>query len=157
MSPGSAPVVRVPPPLIALVAILAGVALDRLALDLAVGLLGGAVRWGAAAAFGSTGVALIGLAFIHFRRTGQDPKPWTHSPELIREGIYRHSRNPMYVGLALIQLGVGLGLDNLWIVILVFPALVVIYRTAVRPEEAYLEREFGSSYRRYRDSVRRWL
>jgi protein-S-isoprenylcysteine O-methyltransferase Ste14 len=157
MSQRRAPHVRVSPPAVVLVAVLVGLALQRYAFPLPVGPLTADVRLGAGAISGLIGLSMILLAFVHFWRTGQNPTPWTHSPELIREGIYRYSRNPMYVGLAFIQVGVGLGLDNLWVIVMVFPALVVIDRTAVRPEEVYLDRKFQGRYRRYRDTVRRWL
>lgn len=157
MSQRRAPHVRISPPAVGLVATLAGLAFQRYAFQLPVGPLTADVRLGAGAISGLIGLTLILLAFVHFWRTGQNPTPWTHSPELIREGIYRYSRNPMYVGLAFIQVGVGLGLDNLWVIVMVFPALVVIDRTAVRPEEVYLDRKFQGRYRRYRDTVRRWL
>jgi protein-S-isoprenylcysteine O-methyltransferase Ste14 len=103
------------------------------------------------------GVAIGGNALHHFRRTGQDPKPWESTPEIISTGIYRFTRNPMYVGMALMQIGIGIGLGNGWIIALVPPVLVVIYMIAIRHEEAYLERKFGDTYARYKASVRRWL
>ena len=63
----------------------------------------------------------------------------------------------MYVGMALLQAAVGIGRSNGWIVALVPAALVVIYATAIRHEEAYLERKFGQPYLDYMSSVRRWL
>jgi len=92
-----------------------------------------------------------------FKRTGQDPKPWQPTPEIISTGIYRYTRNPMYVALALIQIAIGLGLANGWIIVLVLPVLIIVDITAIRPEEAYLERKFGAAYTDYKKSVRRWL
>jgi len=103
------------------------------------------------------GLAMIRSAFGLFRRTGQDPKPWESTPEVISTGIYRFTRNPMYVGMALIQLAIGIGLGNGWIVALVPAVLGVIYAIAIRHEEAYLERKFGKIYTEYKASVRRWL
>jgi len=58
---------------------------------------------------------------------------------------------------ALMQIGIGIGLGNGWIVALVPPVLLVVYFTAIRHEEAYLERKFGETYAKYKASVRRWL
>jgi protein-S-isoprenylcysteine O-methyltransferase Ste14 len=63
----------------------------------------------------------------------------------------------MYVGMALLQLGIGIGWANGWILTLIPPVLIIIYVTAIRHEEAYLEQKFGDSYAEYKNSVRRWL
>ena len=99
----------------------------------------------------------MGLAMSLFRRTSQDPKPWATTPEIISSGIYRFTRNPMYVGMALIQIAIGIGLANWWVIVAVPVPLVLVYLTAIRHEEAYLERKFGSAYTDYKMSVRRWL
>jgi protein-S-isoprenylcysteine O-methyltransferase Ste14 len=99
----------------------------------------------------------MGFAINLFRCTGQDPKPWATTPEIISSGVYRTTRNPMYVGMALLQIAIGVGLANWWIIIQVPIVLVIIYFTAIRHEEVYLERKFGRAYTNYKESVRRWL
>jgi len=148
--------VRFPPPLVYLIAVFVGILLHAFVLPLPLELPGSArimVALGAAV----LGLAIGGSAFGLFRRTGQDPAPWKSTPEIVSTGIYRFTRNPMYVGMALVQAGIGVGLGNAWIVALVPAVLVVVYATAVRHEEAYLERKFGPSYLTYKASVRRWL
>jgi protein-S-isoprenylcysteine O-methyltransferase Ste14 len=154
-APGDAAAVRVPPPLVYLGGILLGVALG-FAAPLPLGLSTGART--------ALGVALIGAglafgfpAFARMRATGQNPAPWTTTPELIGGGIYRFSRNPMYVGMALLQAGIGVAAANGWILLLVPVAMAAVYATAIRHEEAYLERKFGEPYVAYKRSVRRWL
>ncbi len=61
------------------------------------------------------------------------------------------------VSMVLIQAALGIGFANTWFVALVPRVLVVVYLTAVRHEEAHLEREFGDTYTAYKQSVRRWL
>ncbi|MCX5739319.1 MAG: isoprenylcysteine carboxylmethyltransferase family protein [Proteobacteria bacterium] len=80
---------------------------------------------------------------------------WERSP--FSTGIYRFTRNPMYVGMALLQTSIGITWGNGWILALVPVVLVTIYTIAIRHEEAYLERKFGSTYLEYKRSVRRWL
>ena len=87
----------------------------------------------------------------------QDPKPWEPTPEIISAGVYRFTRNPMYVGMALLQTGIGLALVSAWIIALAPVVLAVVYVTAVRHEEAYLEEKFGAAYLNYKSSVRRWI
>jgi len=147
--------VRYPPPLVYLAALVVGGVLHYLA-PLALD-PGFAVRVGGGAISALAGVGLMAAAMGLFRRTGQDPKPWKATPEIISTGIYTRTRNPMYVGMALLQLGIGIGWANGWIVALIPPVLIIIYLTAIRHEEAYLEGKFGDSYLEYKNSVRRWL
>ncbi|HKH19649.1 MAG TPA: isoprenylcysteine carboxylmethyltransferase family protein [Gammaproteobacteria bacterium] len=102
-------------------------------------------------------LALIFSALATFKKTGQDPKPWKPTPELIIEGPYRWTRNPMYVGLASILVGLGLALNNLWFSLLAAAALVAVHFMAVLPEEKYLNEKFGRDYEDYRKKVRRYL
>ena len=115
------------------------------------------VRFAAAAVVAAIGFAVMAAAVGLFRRTGQGPAPWNSTPEIISTGVYRITRNPMYVGMALLQAGYGIGRANGWIIALVPVALAVVYATAVRHEETYLEEKFGDAYFRYKSSVRRWI
>jgi protein-S-isoprenylcysteine O-methyltransferase Ste14 len=63
----------------------------------------------------------------------------------------------MYVSMALLLTGIGIGWANGWILALLPLVLLVIYTIAVRHEEAYLERKFGDRYIEYKRSVRRWI
>lgn len=148
--------VRLPPPLAYLSTVAAGVLLHMFVypLDLALPV---PVRIAAAVIAGSVGLLLAGAALLAFRRTGQDPKPWKTTPEFIATGVYRLSRNPMYAGLAMAQASLAFALANGWILALIPAALGIVYATAVRKEEAYLEQKFGDSYRTYKSAVRRWL
>jgi protein-S-isoprenylcysteine O-methyltransferase Ste14 len=103
------------------------------------------------------GVALVGWSVGWFRRSGQDPRPWMPSPELILRGPYRFSRNPMYVGMTLITIAIGGLLARGWIALLAPVALLVVHRWAVLPEEAYLTAKFGEPYLAYKAKVRRYL
>jgi protein-S-isoprenylcysteine O-methyltransferase Ste14 len=103
------------------------------------------------------GLALIFSALAMFKTTGQDPKPWTPSPELIEKGPYRWTRNPMYVGLTCVLVGLGLALNNLWFSLLAAAALLVVHVIAVLPEEKYLKEKFGRSYEEYCTRVRRYI
>ena len=76
---------------------------------------------------------------------------------LQNNGIYGITRNPMYVGLSVVYLGLSCILGNWWNFIL-FPILVLIVQEyIIKREERYLEREFGQKYTDYRSKVRRWL
>ncbi|TMB07285.1 MAG: hypothetical protein E6J66_18440 [Deltaproteobacteria bacterium] len=143
--------VRLPPPLVFAAATAAGFFLPpRFGLPLGARLpLGGILI---IAGLG-VGVSAIGL----FRKTGQDPRPWTPSPELIFHGPYRFSRNPMYVSMVMIACGIGLACDRAAMMLLALAALAVVHFTAVLPEERYLQEQFGEPYSRYKSRVRRYL
>jgi protein-S-isoprenylcysteine O-methyltransferase Ste14 len=72
-------------------------------------------------------------------------------------GIYSISRNPMYVGLAIVYLGITCLIGNWWNIILFPLLLLVIQEYIIKKEENYLERTFGEKYLDYKSRVRRWL
>ena len=134
----------------------AGVLLQRFVLPLPLGLPENLRT------FAAGGAALFGAGFVVsamalFHRSGQDPEPWKSTPEIISKGPYRMTRNPMYLGIGLLQGAAGLWKSNGWIIGLLPLALLGVYLAAIRHEEAYLERKFGDAYRSYKSSVRRWL
>lgn len=152
-SPGAN--VRVPPPLLFVSMVLVGVGVQShlggslpVARSIAVPL---------GVALGVIGFALIMWAGGLFQKTGQDVRPWLNTPELIVSGVYRVTRNPMYVAMAMVQAGLGFGLGNVWLLGLLPVSIVLVYLTAIRHEEAYLESKFQDSYRAYKRQVRRWL
>lgn len=148
--------VRFPPPLVYLIAVIAGGVLHVFVAPLPIA-LSWALRIGLALVAAGLGFAFVAAAIGLFRRTGQDPKPWESTPEIISTGIYRYTRNPMYVGMALVQTGIGVGWGNGWILAFVPVVLAIVYAIAVRHEEEYLERKFGETYTAYKASVRRWI
>lgn len=148
--------VRFPPPLVFVLALGAGVVVERfiaathLPIDRTPRIVLGLVLVALA-------IALLLSARTWFVRTGQNPAPWTPAPSLIASGPYRFSRNPMYVGMTLAQIGIGIASDVVWIAAFAPIALACVHVIAVRPEEAYLEAKFGSAYTDYKARVRRYL
>ena len=76
---------------------------------------------------------------------------------IVTDGAFRYSRNPTYLSLTLLQVGVALVLGSSWILLMVAPAVLVTRWGVVLREERYLEAKFGEEYRRYKTSARRWL
>jgi protein-S-isoprenylcysteine O-methyltransferase Ste14 len=103
------------------------------------------------------GLTIIISARTLFSRTGQSPVPWKPTPELILRGPYRFTRNPMYVGVTCVQIGLGVAVGNPWISLLAPVALLTVHFIAVLPEEKYLAEKFGPSYHEYRTRVRRYV
>ncbi|MBW2236970.1 MAG: isoprenylcysteine carboxylmethyltransferase family protein [Deltaproteobacteria bacterium] len=137
--------VLVMPPLLYLGALVFGVAAQWI------------VRWAVGALLLAGGIA-VALAFARaFERSGQDKNPNTPTPAVISGGLYRYSRNPAYVSLTAVLLGLGLLLNNAWILLAAIPVLAILHFGVILREEAYLERTFGDEYLRYKAGVRRWL
>jgi protein-S-isoprenylcysteine O-methyltransferase Ste14 len=76
---------------------------------------------------------------------------------IITDGPYRISRNPIYMSMLLLYLGIGIMIDGVWILLLAAPLVLVIQYGVILREEAYLERKFGEAYLTYKQSVRRWI
>jgi protein-S-isoprenylcysteine O-methyltransferase Ste14 len=147
--------VRILPPLLFLGSIALGVLLQWIAaLPFA---SESRLRVPAGLALVALGIALGGWAFAWMRRTHQDPDPRKPSPELILGGPFRFSRNPIYVGMVWMQLGIGVALGNAWILLLLVPTILILVRGVIVKEEAYLARKFGEPYAAYCRAVRRWL
>ena len=128
--------VRIPPPIIPVIMLAVGVGIDAIASPLGWA-PAGLLRWAAGGVLTAIGVALLGAAGGLFRKTGQDPKPWAPSPELIIEGIYLRTRNPMYVSFCALQAGLGLLLGSAIPLLLVPVTAWIITQIAIRHEEAY--------------------
>lgn len=148
--------VRFPPPLVFLILTLTGVALHYLVLPAKVP-LARMVSATVGILIGLIGLGIVISARILFSRTGQNPVPWKPTPELIFKGPYQFTRNPMYTGVTILQIGLGIAVNNLWISALALPALAIIHFIAVLPEEMYLTAKFGEPYRAYLARVRRYI
>ena len=148
--------VRFPPPFVFMLSLLAGVAMHyvvratHIPIARTASLVAGLVII-------ALGVGLIAAARGWFVRTGQHPAPWKPSPSLIAEGPYRFTRNPMYVSMTTIQIGLGLALDIAWIALFAPLSLLAVHWIAVVREEEYLAAKFGAAYDEYRARVRRYL
>ena len=150
--------VRIFPPAAPLLTILAGVGLNRLwPIDPGLAIpvpfrywLGILIAIGAVLALGLWSVVL-------FHRSGQNENPWKPTPEIITRGPYRITRNPMYLQMVLVCIGVAVALMNVWILLLTPFCAWVLQRLAILPEEAYLEHKFRDTYLAYKRRVRRWL
>jgi protein-S-isoprenylcysteine O-methyltransferase Ste14 len=92
-----------------------------------------------------------------FKRAHTTVRPFEESAALVQDGVFRFSRNPMYLGFEAVLIGVALllGSASPWVLVAVFP--FVIERVYIRTEERMLEARFGDEWRRYEARVRKWL
>jgi protein-S-isoprenylcysteine O-methyltransferase Ste14 len=145
------------PPLIPLSALLLGLLLDwLLPLNIVSSLLAFWPRLAIGLVLASAGVALELLAGHIFDRAGTNIRPWAPSLHLATGGIYQWMRNPMYVGLFLMLIGLAIAFGSDWTFVTAIPAALVIHNGVILREERYLERKFGEDYRRYVASVPRY-
>lgn len=116
------------------------------------------LRWAVAAVFGAAGLAVCVAGVWAFRqaRTTVSPVAPENASALVVRGIYRWTRNPMYLGFVLGLLGWSLALGT-WSGVLWCAALVCyLQRYQIRPEEAVLRQKFGADYVAYCAQVGRW-
>jgi len=153
-APGDVPGVIALPPLIYAVAIVAAFAL-QLWVPL-VPPVQTPMRWVA----GVVVVAAISVSVAGrgaFERAGTNVNPMQPAKKLVASGIYRFTRNPMYVGMAIACTALAFATRNGWLLIALVPVQALMHWGVILREERYLARKFGSEYAEYRRSVRRYL
>ncbi len=146
--------VRVPPPIIFLLPLLAGLAYDS---AWALGTLA-ALGWMLAGGpLVAVGLALLVASAPRHKKAGTNIEPWKPTTAIIDDGIYGYSRNPIYLGMAFVCAGIAVAAGSFAALVLLIPCLVVIRFYVIGREEAYLEAKFGDEYRDYMSRVRRWI
>ena len=143
-----------PPPLAYLLGLLVGIGLEIAFptddLSTAVRIAGAVLGIGAFVYFDFA-------AFQRFARAGTPAIPFKPTEALVTTGPYRITRNPMYVGMACIFIGLTFAFGTLWPLAVLPFVLLAIDRLIIAREEPYLERLFGAEYLEYKQRVRRWL
>lgn len=147
---------RIPPPLLVL---LIGGAMSTLLLDDRTADLPSAYRWGLTGLF----FVMAGIfGFPAFRAFGRakttiNPVAIDQASSLVTSGIYRLTRNPMYVALALLLCAWAAWLADPWALLGPVIFILFINRFQIIPEERALTAKFGEAYLNYRRATRRWL
>jgi protein-S-isoprenylcysteine O-methyltransferase Ste14 len=147
---------RIPPPAIAAVVAIAMWAISRIAPLIQVP---APLRTAVAIAIALVGMGFALTAILSFRRASTTVKPTKPqaTSSLVISGVYRVTRNPMYLGLLFVLVAWAVALSSPWA--LLGPVAFVLYirRFQIVPEERALAALFGSEYSAYRSRVRRWL
>ncbi len=116
-------------------------------------------RIAAAAVLAAGGAAFLVLGIVAFRKARTTPNPM--KPEtassLVTSGVYRYSRNPMYVGMVAILIAWGVFLSNLFALALAAGFGFYLNRFQIQPEEDAMDALFGEAFQNYKKQVRRWL
>ena len=112
-----------------------------------------------AAGLALAGLVLVIVGVVSFRKmeTTISPQQPEAAARLVVSGIYRRTRNPMYLGMLLALLGWGVFLANLLAIVLAAMFVPVMNRLQIGPEERVLAARFGTAFTAYRSTVRRWL
>jgi protein-S-isoprenylcysteine O-methyltransferase Ste14 len=145
------PGVVAPPPLIFVGSLAVGLVLEHL------WPIEGVAHRGAGYALFLAGIVLMILAVQALRRAGTHVQPHKPSTAIVDTGPYRYSRNPIYVGMAAMLVGVGLAIGSAWTILMVVPFLAILRTGVIAREERYLSAKFGARYEGYRGRVRRWI
>ena len=104
-----------------------------------------------------SGITLNLLADRAFQRAGTTVKPYQESSNLVTGGVFQISRNPMYLGMVLILIGVAVLLRSLSPLLIVIPFAILIDQIYIRVEEQMLMEKFGAKWQAYKAQTRRWL
>ena len=143
-----------PPPLIYLGGLAIGFALEALLPGSSVP---AAVQWIVGGVLLVAGVALLSSVNAAFHRKGTAVEPWKPTTAIVTTGPYRLTRNPAYLGMTLVYIGIALLADALWVLVPLPVVLLIIDRMVIAREERYLERKFGQEYLDYKGRARRWI
>jgi protein-S-isoprenylcysteine O-methyltransferase Ste14 len=114
------------------------------------------LRW-IGGAFAITSAVLAKSGENALRRAGTNIKPTEPTLAIVQDGPFRFSRNPLYLSLTILYVGVSFMFNAAWPMILLLPLLVVAQRGIIYREERYLQAKFGDEYLRYRSRVPRWF
>lgn len=148
------PGVIAPPPIIYGVGLVAGALID---LAQPLPLAADPTHWIVGVIFIALGLAVAISATGRFRRAGTSVQPHKPSTTIVTSGVYALSRNPIYLGLTALYVGLAFVANTWWALILLIPVILVMRRGVIAREERYLESKFGAAYTAYKARVRRWL
>src|SRR5215467_2648469 len=120
----------------------------------------GSVHWISAIIAGFlilTGIAVFAAGIRNFSSAATPVQGTKPTRALVTTGIHGWTRNPIYLGMFVLYIGIGAAAESPWVLVLTLPLAITIRYGVVAREEAYLERRFGDAYREYKARVRRWL
>jgi protein-S-isoprenylcysteine O-methyltransferase Ste14 len=100
---------------------------------------------------------IFAAAILQFVRNKTHPSPYKPSATVIVAGIYRITRNPIYIAFLLIVVGFAVAANSAWLVLSAIILFLLLHFGVVKREELYLSAKFGSTYDDYCQRVRRWL
>ena len=148
------PGVRIPPPLIFLTFLVAGLLFDSSWINGELAtmpeMIVGAILFLCA--------GLIAYKSVpRHKKEGSNVEPWKPTTKIISDGVYGRSRNPIYVAMVLLFVSIAVMGGSIAALVALVPCLVIIRYYVIAREERYLEAKFGDEYLDYKQKVRRWV
>jgi len=143
-----------PPPLIALAILALGLALGAL---WPVELIGQVWQYIVGGPIIALSLVLVAGAFRLFHRARTPIQPYRTPTALVTSGVFAISRNPIYLAMMLLIIGLAVTLDNIWLFALAPVFQQIIRWGVIAREEPYLEAKFGEEYRAFKQRTRRWI
>jgi protein-S-isoprenylcysteine O-methyltransferase Ste14 len=148
------PGLKFPPPLLVLAIVGCAYLIDWI---VPLPIVNGDLLWLTGAAIIVGALVLAGITLLHFLEAKTHVEPWQPTTTVIQKGIFRFSRNPIYLAFCIATLGCGLLLDSWWVLLSSLLTVCLLQCLVIRREERYLENKFGEEYLAYKRRVRRWL
>ncbi|NOQ94452.1 MAG: isoprenylcysteine carboxylmethyltransferase family protein [Methylophaga sp.] len=102
-------------------------------------------------------ILLFGLVLREFSKSGTSTDYRKSTVAIISTGPFCYSRNPIYLSLTMLNIGVAFVVGSFWVIIMTIPAVLIVHYAVILKEEAYLIKKFGDEYHCYMNSVRRWI
>lgn len=115
------------------------------------------IRWFPGISIIATGLLFARAGFVAFRRADTTVRQDKETAKLVTTGVYRFSRNPMYLGMVMVLVGLGTGLGAIPVFVAALGMFLYLDRYVIPREEAALARTFGRDYEKLRKRVRRWV
>lgn len=103
------------------------------------------------------GITMAGISAGMFKRAGTGLEPFDEATVLVTSGFYRFSRNPMYMGMFLMLLGVAFLMGSIGALLPILIFILIIRNNFVLGEERFMQATFGQQYLQYKSEVRRWI
>ena len=150
------PAIIAPPPLLALLCIIAGFIAGHYA-PLAFFPGPPALRIAVASVVFVSAIAIVVVARRELIKHHEHPNPYKPTGAIVSTGIYGRTRNPIYIALHIVVLALAIAANNAWLLVAMPVLFVLLEFGVVRAEERYLAGKFGAEYAAYRQKVRRWL
>lgn len=146
--------VRIPPPLCFFAFLVAGILLNS---DWIEGRLANAYLTIIGGLIAVISLIYLIISALKHKAAGSNVEPWKPTTTIITDGVYKYSRNPIYVAMAVVYAGIAIVAGS-WLALLFLPLCLLFIRYyVIAREEAYLEEKFGKEYLDYKARVRRWL
>jgi len=146
-----------PPPLLTAICIGAGAIVDHFKPFPLVRNLGMLPRMALGVALLIVAAGLVFFAIRQFVSHKEHPSPYQPTHAIVSTGVYRLTRNPIYIGLLIVVMAVAISVNRVWVLLSIVPLFLLLQFGVVLREERYLSTKFGSGYDDYRRRVRRWI